>query len=144
LGIIHTTSDFRLNDRHCPDRPSQIVMVSHSAIFAGYAGQLPDAEHSISGLRCHFTWPWETAMTLDSAISRRLFGLFLLGFILFNYPILSIFNLETFLFGIPMLYLYVFSVWMLLIILIVFVTRVTRFRDTLPSSPSRQPKGLKH
>ncbi len=82
-------------------------------------------------------------MTLDSAISRRLFGLFLLGFILFNYPILSIFNLETFLFGIPMLYFYVFSVWTLLIILIVVVTRVTRFRDTLPSSPIRQPKRLK-
>jgi len=79
-------------------------------------------------------------MTLDSAISHRLFGLFLLGFILFNYPILSIFNLETFLFGIPMLYLYVFSVWMLLIILIVVVTRITRFRDALPSSPSRRLK----
>ncbi len=45
-------------------------------------------------------------MTLDSVISRRLFGIFLLGFILFDYPILSIFNLETFLFGIPLLYLY--------------------------------------
>ena len=79
-------------------------------------------------------------MTLDSAISRRLFGLFLLGFILLNYPILSIFNLEIFLFGIPILYLYLFSVWMLLIILIVFVTRVTRYRDALPSSSGRESK----
>ncbi len=73
-------------------------------------------------------------MTLDSAFSRRLFGLFLLGCILFNYPILSLFNRDTFLFGIPMLYLYVFSIWMLLIALILFVTRFTRFRDGFPSS----------
>lgn len=83
-------------------------------------------------------------MTLDSAISRRLFGLFLLGFILFNYPILSIFNLEKFLFGIPLLYLYVFFVWMLLIILIGIVTRVTHFREALPSSPSQKLQRLKH
>ena len=78
-------------------------------------------------------------MTLDSAISRRLFGLFLLGFILFNYPILSIFNLEIFWFGIPMLYLYMFSAWFLLILLIGFVTRVTSLRDTLPASLKRKP-----
>ena len=76
-------------------------------------------------------------MTLDSTISRRLFGLFLLGYILFNYPILSIFNSEKFLFGIPLLYLYMFAVWLLLIVLIVLVTRFTRFRDVLPSSPVR-------
>ena len=83
-------------------------------------------------------------MTLDSAISRRLFGLFLLGFILFNYPILSIFNLEIFWFGIPMLYLYMFTAWFLLILLIGFVTRVTNFRDTLPSSLNRKPNNFRH
>ena len=83
-------------------------------------------------------------MTLDSAISRRLFGLFLLGVILFNYPILSIFNLEKFWFGIPMLYLYMFTAWLLLILLIGFVTRVTHFRDTLLSTPSRKPNNLRH
>jgi hypothetical protein len=85
-------------------------------------------------------------MTLDSAISRRLFGLFLLGVILFNYPILSIFNQEKFWFGIPMLYLYMFTAWLVLILLIWFVTRVTHFhfRDTLLSTPSRKPKKLRH
>ena len=73
-------------------------------------------------------------MTLDSAFRRRLFGLFLLGCILFNYPILSLVNRDTFLLGIPLLYLYMFSVWMLLIVLILLVTRLTRFRDALPSS----------
>ena len=82
-------------------------------------------------------------MTLDSAISRRLFGLFLLGCILYNFPILSIFNRETFFFGIPVLYLYMFAVWLLLIVLIVIVTRFTRFRDGLPSSPGRPVNSLR-
>ena len=83
-------------------------------------------------------------MMLDSIISRRLFGIFLLGCVLYNYPILSIFNLETFMLGIPLLYLYLLSVWLLLILLIVFVTRVMRYRDALPSSPRRKPKRFRH
>ena len=46
--------------------------------------------------------------------------------------------------GIPLLYLYLLSVWLLLILLIVFVTRITRYRDALPSSPRRQPKRFRH
>lgn len=49
--------------------------------------------------------------------TRRLSALFLLGCLLFNYPILSLFNREIFPFGIPLLYLYLFSVWLLLILL---------------------------
>lgn len=62
-------------------------------------------------------------MTPEFMISRRLFALFLLGCLLFNYPILSLFNLEAFLFGIPLLYLYMFAVWTVLIVMIVFVMR---------------------
>jgi len=62
-------------------------------------------------------------MTPELMISRRLFALFLLGCLLFNYPILSLFNLDSFLFGIPLLYLYMFVVWTVLIVMIVFVTR---------------------
>jgi len=62
-------------------------------------------------------------MTPELMISRRLFSLFLLGVLLFNYPILSLFNLNAFLFGIPLLYFYMFAVWTVLIVIIVFVTR---------------------
>ena len=62
-------------------------------------------------------------MTPELMISRRMFALFLLGFLLFNYPILSLFNLNAFLFGIPLLYFYMFAVWTVLIVIIVFVTR---------------------
>ena len=54
--------------------------------------------------------------------NKRLIGLFLLGILLFNYPIVSIFNLNKTLFGFPLLYLYMFSVWGILILLIIINT----------------------
>ena len=76
-------------------------------------------------------------MTPELMISRRLFALFLLGFFLFNYPILSLFNLESFLFGIPLLYFYMFVVWTVLIVMIVFVTRP---REKTRSAAGRRRK----
>ena len=56
----------------------------------------------------------------------RLVALFLLGNVLFNYPILTIFNLKLIFFGIPLLYLYIFTVWSALIIAIIYVTQTRR------------------
>lgn len=42
---------------------------------------------------------------------------------LFNYPILSLLNLNTLVFGLPPLYIYTFSVWGLLILLAALITR---------------------
>ncbi|MDM8540996.1 hypothetical protein QUF90_07900 [Desulfococcaceae bacterium HSG9] len=53
----------------------------------------------------------------------RLAALFLLGNVLFNYPILTIFNLKLMFFGIPSLYLYIFTIWSALIIAIIYVTQ---------------------
>ena len=49
---------------------------------------------------------------------QRLVALCLLGFVLFNYPVLAIFNVPATLLGIPLLYAYVFGAWALLIALI--------------------------
>ena len=54
-------------------------------------------------------------MTRDSKINKRLVALFLLGCVLLNYPILSLVNLEILIFGLPLLYVYLFGVWCLLI-----------------------------
>ena len=51
---------------------------------------------------------------------ERAIGLFLLAFLALNPPILSIFSAETILFGIPLLYLYLFGVWGLIIALVGF------------------------
>lgn len=50
--------------------------------------------------------------------NARLTGLFFLGCVLFNYPILSLFNREILVFGIPLIYLYLFAVWIVFIMLI--------------------------
>jgi TRAP-type C4-dicarboxylate transport system permease small subunit len=43
--------------------------------------------------------------------NERLVALFLLGMLLFNYPVLSLFNAPTLVLGIPLLYLYLFLAW---------------------------------
>jgi hypothetical protein len=75
-------------------------------------------------------------MTAESLKSRRLIGIFLLGWVLYNYPVFSLFNAPSDLFGIPILYLYVFGVWAALIGMVILVTRFSR----QPSSrPVRRP-----
>ena len=54
-------------------------------------------------------------MTRDSKKNKRLVALFLLGCVLLNYPILSLVNLNIMIFGLPLLYVYLFGVWCLLI-----------------------------
>lgn len=61
-------------------------------------------------------------MTRDVYKNRRLISLFLLGCLLFNYPILSIFDLPKMVLGIPLLYLYILCAWVLLILLVGLIT----------------------
>ncbi|MHB8668068.1 MAG: hypothetical protein ACYC7B_11225 [Burkholderiales bacterium] len=53
--------------------------------------------------------------------AQRLVALCLLGILLFNYPILALFNVAATAFGIPVLYVYIFSVWSLLIACMAYV-----------------------
>ena len=46
---------------------------------------------------------------------QRLAALCLLGLLLFNYPLLAVFNVPATLFGIPLLYAYFFIAWAALI-----------------------------
>ncbi|HXF45726.1 MAG TPA: hypothetical protein VNK91_06370 [Burkholderiaceae bacterium] len=48
----------------------------------------------------------------------RLVALCMLGCLLFNYPILALFNVPATLLGIPVLYAYIFVAWALLIALL--------------------------
>jgi hypothetical protein len=65
-------------------------------------------------------------MTPDRLKNRRLAGVFLLGWILFNYPVFSLFNRHAVWLGIPLLYAYVFGAWMLIIGLIMLAARFSR------------------
>jgi hypothetical protein len=52
---------------------------------------------------------------------QRLTALCLLGFVLFNYPVLALFNLPSTVFGIPVLYAWIFLAWGVLIALMAWV-----------------------
>jgi hypothetical protein len=52
---------------------------------------------------------------------QRLIALFLFGALLLNYPLFSLFAGPAAVFGVPLLYLYVFFVWALLIALVALV-----------------------
>ena len=53
--------------------------------------------------------------------TQRLAALFALGAVLFNYPLLALFNRALVVAGVPLLYLYVFLAWALLITLLALV-----------------------
>jgi hypothetical protein len=53
----------------------------------------------------------------DEAKSQRFVALCMLGMVLFNFPILALFNVSGTLFGVPLLYAYIFMAWAALIAL---------------------------
>jgi hypothetical protein len=54
-------------------------------------------------------------MKQSNVKNQRLAALFLLGVLLFNYPLLALFNRATLVAGVPLLYVYIFGAWALLI-----------------------------
>jgi hypothetical protein len=62
-------------------------------------------------------------MTRSSRKGQRLVGLFLLGCLLFSYPLLAVFNVRATVLGIPVLYAYLFAAWAVLIALVAAIMR---------------------
>ncbi|MBK9236161.1 MAG: hypothetical protein IPO19_08930 [Rhodoferax sp.] len=60
-------------------------------------------------------------MQRSDITGQRLVAIVLLGCVLFNYPVLSLFSKPAMWLGIPLLYLYIFVIWALLIGLTAFV-----------------------
>ena len=59
--------------------------------------------------------------SLNDQRGQRLAALFLLGVLLFNYPLLQLFARDGLVFGVPLLYCYVFCAWAVLIGLMALV-----------------------
>jgi hypothetical protein len=53
--------------------------------------------------------------------SQRLVALCMLGCVLFNFPLLALFNVPGTIYGVPVLYAYVFFAWAVLIALMAWV-----------------------
>ena len=62
-------------------------------------------------------------MDESEKLGQRLVALCMLGCLLFNYPLLALFNVRGAVSGIPILYAYIFTVWALLIALIALAAR---------------------
>jgi hypothetical protein len=78
----------------------------------------------------HLNWLGKLMqMPVEDPKSKRLVGVFLLGVLLFNPPILIIFNRFRFLYDIPLLYLYAFLVWAVIILFVGLATR-SNFRSS--------------
>ncbi len=53
---------------------------------------------------------------------QRFVALCMLGILMFNYPILALFNVSGTLFGVPVLYAYIFIAWAALIAVMAYIT----------------------
>lgn len=62
-------------------------------------------------------------MRQSRLIKQRLVVVFLLGLLLFFSPVISLFDRKDSLFGLPILYLYLFGVWLLLILAMAWILR---------------------
>ena len=58
-----------------------------------------------------------------STTTARLVALFLLGGVLFGYPLLAVFNVSGTVLGVPVLYAYMFVAWAALVALVAVVVR---------------------
>ena len=65
------------------------------------------------------------SITMTANKSSRLVGIFLLFFTLLNFPIIGLFNKTMIIGGIPLLYLYLFLVWLIFIIFMFLIARKT-------------------
>ncbi len=66
-------------------------------------------------------------MHLRILTGERLVAVFLCGCVLFNYPLLSLFDRRVDVFGIPLIYVYIFAAWAGLIALMAWF--IERSRD---------------
>jgi hypothetical protein len=57
---------------------------------------------------------------------ERLIALFIFGCVLFNYPVLSLFNVAAETLGVPVLYAYIFAAWALLVALMALAVEAGR------------------
>jgi len=57
--------------------------------------------------------------------AQRLVALFVLGCLLFSYPLLSLFNSGGVWLGIPVLYAWLFGVWAVLVVLMMLVVETS-------------------
>lgn len=74
-----------------------------------------------------------SALFNHTLVGQRLIALLVLGWLLFNYPLLALFNDAATWCGIPLLYAYLFGAWALFIVLLALIV------ERAPTSPAPAP-----
>ncbi len=59
----------------------------------------------------------------------KLVGVFFLGCVFFNYPIMSLFNSDAFVMGLPLFYVCLFSGWAVIIFFILIIMETGRKKN---------------
>lgn len=67
--------------------------------------------------------------------NERLVVILIIGVIALNYPLIFLFSKVRLLFGIPILYLYIFTIWSLLIVCIALILEKPAFPSLMASPP---------
>jgi len=73
--------------------------------------------------------------------TERIVALALLAALLFNYPLLSLFARDGWVFGLPVLYVYLFSCWLLVLLLTGLVLRRRRHAGVPPRQGNGKDSG---
>jgi hypothetical protein len=60
-------------------------------------------------------------MHASSRKRQQLVGLFLLGCLMFNYPLITLFDRPELVLGVPLLYAYLFGAWALIIAIVAVI-----------------------
>ena len=74
-------------------------------------------------------------MVEQKRINERLIALVCFGVVALNYPFLGLFSKELFVCGVPLLYLYIFSLWFIFIMVLALVMRKRRPTSTPKIGP---------
>jgi hypothetical protein len=67
--------------------------------------------------------------------NERLIAVLVIGFILLNYPLLSLFSKGKLFFGVPVLYLYLFLVWVCFIGCVAIILEKTKSPSIIANLP---------
>jgi hypothetical protein len=60
----------------------------------------------------------QAKLFMSSDRNAKLVGLSLLALLLFTFPLLEIFGKESYVLGLPLLYIYIFVVWLVIILIL--------------------------
>jgi hypothetical protein len=72
--------------------------------------------------------------------NERLIAVLIVGLLALNYPLLSLFSKVKLVFGVPLLYLYLFAVWYIFIICVALILARPAAPPAIPPPPSERPE----